>query len=42
MTWALAIAAGVLLVYAALSRRLAGTLVTAPMLFGGAGLLIGS
>jgi sodium/hydrogen antiporter len=42
MTWALAIAAGVLLMYAALSRRLAGKVVTAPMLFAGAGLLAGT
>ncbi|HXY93548.1 MAG TPA: cation:proton antiporter [Acidimicrobiia bacterium] len=38
----LAVVAGVFLVYALLSRRLAGTSITAPIVFVGAGLLFGS
>ncbi|WP_077042863.1 cation:proton antiporter [Rhodococcus sp. MTM3W5.2] len=41
MTWALPVIAGVLLVFAALSRRLAGTPITAPIVFTAAGLLLG-
>ncbi|TJZ76722.1 sodium:proton antiporter [Rhodococcus oryzae] len=41
MTWALPVIAGVLLVFAALSRRLEGTPITAPIVFTAAGLLLG-
>ncbi|MGW6377947.1 cation:proton antiporter [Rhodococcus sp. NPDC055112] len=41
MTWALPAIAGVLLVFAALSRRLEGTPITAPIVFTAAGLLFG-
>ncbi|MCZ4556416.1 cation:proton antiporter [Rhodococcus maanshanensis] len=41
MTWALPVIAGVLLVFAALSRRLAGTPITAPIVFTAAGLVLG-
>jgi NhaP-type Na+/H+ or K+/H+ antiporter len=41
-TWSLAIVAAVVLGYAALSRRLDGTIVTAPMVFVTAGLVTGS
>ena len=42
MHWALASVAAALLGFAAISRRLDGTSITAPMVFTGAGLLVGS
>ncbi|MFC0454790.1 cation:proton antiporter [Rhodococcus jostii] len=42
MTWALPVIAAVLLAYAAISRRIAGTPITAPMIFTAAGLLLGA
>ena len=42
MTWALAVVAVVTLGYAGVSRRLQGTVVTAPIVFAGAGLVLGS
>lgn len=41
MSWTLATVAGVLLAYAAVSRRLAGTVVTTAIAFTGAGLVLG-
>ena len=40
--WSLAIVAALVLGYAALSRRLERTVVTAPMVFVGAGLVVGT
>ena len=42
MSWALATLAVTLLVFAAISRRIDGTPITAPMLFTGAGLILGA
>ncbi|PQP14387.1 cation:proton antiporter [Rhodococcus opacus] len=41
MTWALPAIAGVLLVFAAISGRIEGTPITAPIIFTGSGLLLG-
>ena len=42
MEWALPVIAGTVLAFAAVSRRLDGTSITAPMVFTGAGLLFGN
>ena len=42
MDWALAIISLTLLAFAAVSGRIEGTSITAPMLFTGAGLLVGA
>ena len=42
MNWSLAVLAVILLAYAAVSGRLAGTPITAPMVFTGAGILAGA
>src|SRR3954452_351000 len=42
MEWALPVIAGTVLAFAAVSRRLDGTSITAPMVFTGAGLLFGT
>ncbi|MDX5456043.1 MAG: sodium:proton antiporter, partial [Rhodococcus sp. (in: high G+C Gram-positive bacteria)] len=42
VTWALQAIAGILLVFAAISGRVAGTSVTAPMVFTVGGLVLGA